>query len=133
MHQSSGPSATGLVRETQTSRIPVPTGNCAIIRDAFVHIEGFDESFNKYGFEDSKFLIRARLAGYRVGFYPPMQIKFTPTENVLARSSKLFHSGEAETRMWARHPDVFPDQNRLRTVTKRFAQWTTASARNPRL
>ncbi|WP_409366194.1 galactosyltransferase-related protein [Neomicrococcus aestuarii] len=84
---------TQVIRETNTAKIPVPNCNCAFIREAFLYIGGFDESFAKYGREDSELSIRARLAGLRIIFYPPMQVKFSPTEKTLVLSRKLLQSG----------------------------------------
>ncbi|APF40421.1 hypothetical protein BHE16_04660 [Neomicrococcus aestuarii] len=131
--QIAGPDGTEILRESHALRVPVPTCNCAVVREAFLRLGGFDESFNRYGHEDSEFSIRARLAGLRIGFYPPMQLRFSATEDLMTLSRKLFHSGQAEVRMWVRHPEVFPNQNDLKSVTDRFGQWVIKSVRRPLL
>ncbi|GAB2904391.1 glycosyltransferase family 2 protein [Neomicrococcus lactis] len=108
---------TAIYEESENFRAPVHLGgNSAIRRHRFLELGGYDESFRTYGCEDYEFMIRARKARLRIAYVPSARIEFTPTTDFKNVLRKIYNSGKAEVRVWARHPDEFPGRNKLRSV-----------------
>lgn len=88
----------------------VISSNLGMRREAYFSVGGFDESLPPYGVEDIEFSLRMHRAGRTVAAAREMVVYFrrTTDQKVLAR--KIYRSGRAETLVWDRHPELYPQR-----------------------
>lgn len=77
--------------------------NCAIAREAFFAVGGYDESLPPYGFEDVDLSWRVQEAGYPLIYVPEARVHFTVSGN-RASIRKRFLLGKGRVLMAARFP-----------------------------
>lgn len=82
-------------------------GNFAAKTETLRQIGGFDESFTRYGHEDSELSIRIHEQGGRVQWAPKMRLFYRNPRGARTLLRKNFRSGQAEVQQWMRHPDTF--------------------------
>lgn len=97
-HDTFGP---GLIA---TPYLPhVGTCNCAISRDTFFAVGGYDESLPRYGFEDVDLSWRVQEAGHPIVFVPDAVVRFTLSGTGTALRKRL-QLGEGRVLMAHRYP-----------------------------
>ena len=89
--------------------VSIPSGNFAVRRSTYFEIGGFDESFPPCGMEDVEFSARANRGRVSIAVVPDMTVYFRPTRSITAILRKTYLSGQAESLLWSRYPDVFRD------------------------
>lgn len=70
------------------------SANFAIRRDVFFAVEGFDEKYRKYGFEDRDFIARLLDAGARISFNPDISVYHDGDADLGIISAKMKEAGE---------------------------------------
>lgn len=96
--------------------------NFGVRRSLYFQIGGFDESLPPYGNDDGEFRIRLAKAGAMVAAAPDMLLYFQPTTSTRVLMRKIYLAGLAESLVWSRHPDVYPDAYTPRALVKRVRQ-----------
>lgn len=91
----------GLIR---TSYLPhVGNGNCAINRELFFEIGGYDEALPRYGFEDVDFSWRVQEAGFPIEYVDGALIRFRASDSKTSLKKK-FLLGKGRVLMARRYP-----------------------------
>ncbi|MDO4252725.1 MAG: glycosyltransferase family A protein [Rothia sp. (in: high G+C Gram-positive bacteria)] len=107
-----------------TSHLPhVGNGNCAISRETFMRLEGYDESLPRYGFEDVEFSWHAQQNGVELIYVPEAIISFYPST---AKSSALkkFHLGRGRVLMSRRFPQYDSSSYTVRETVRNLIEET---------
>ncbi|GEM_PF-456872 len=96
-----GDFGTGLIA---TAYLPhVGNCNCALPRDLFREIGGYDESLPRYGFEDVDLSWRVQEAGHPIVYVPEAEVRFALSEGA-ASVRKRFALGRGRVLMASRYP-----------------------------
>ena len=101
----------------KTSYLPhVGNCNCAVDRELFFQVGGYDESLPPYGFEDVDFSWRVQEAGHDLIYVPGARVRFTVSGN---RTSlrKRFLLGKGRVLMAARFPRYDSTRYTVRSTT----------------
>lgn len=96
--------------------------NFAMRRATYVSLGGCDESLPPYGCEDAELSIRANKSSMRIQEVDGMAIDFRRTVGAWANLRKAYYSGIAESIVFARHADLYPQQSGLGPALRRFGQ-----------
>lgn len=86
------------------------TSNVAARTELIRRVGGFDATFWRYGREDHELSVRLWKVGAEFGYEPRMLVYYRLTDDPVRFLRKIYSSCEADTRVWRRHPDVFPDR-----------------------
>jgi len=80
--------------------LPYPlTANCAVRREVWVRLGGFDESF-RYGSDDVEFFWRAQLAGFALGYVPDAVMHYRLRPDLPSMACQYYDYGRS-------HPMLF--------------------------
>lgn len=96
-------------------------GNAAIHRSVFAELGGFDEALT-HGGEEVDFSIRAKLAGYAIGWVPDAVVYYRHRTTLRGLSRQWFDYGRAATYVYARHRDRANLSPRLSVMPLRLCE-----------
>ena len=86
----------------------IMTCSVALRREILERAGGFDATFSGYGREDHELSVRLWKVGARFGYAEAMEAYYRLEPNQWTFTRKIYLSAIADTRVWRRHPDVFP-------------------------
>lgn len=86
----------------------IMTCSVALRREILERAGGFDATFSGYGREDHELSVRLWKVGARFGHEEAMEAHYRLEPNQWTFTRKIYLSAIADTRVWRRHPDVFP-------------------------
>lgn len=86
----------------------IMTCSVALRREVLERAGGFDATFSGYGREDHELSVRLWKVGARFGHEEGMEAHYRLEPNQWTFTRKIYLSAIADTRVWKRHPDVFP-------------------------
>lgn len=109
----------------------VGTNNCAMPREAFFAVGGFDESLPRYGFEDVDFCWRAQEAGFPLIYIHDAVVHFTVSDATSSVRKKLA-LGRGRVLMAARYPSYDPTNYTLILALKNLAVALFTAVLHPR-
>lgn len=99
-----------------TSYLPhVSNCNCAITRNLFNAVGGYDESLPRYGFEDVDLSWRVQESGFPLLYVDDAVVHFTLSSNA-ASIRKRFRLGQGRVLMARRFPEYDPQQYTVRST-----------------
>lgn len=99
-----------------TSYLPhVGNCNCAISRNLFHAVGGYDESLPRYGFEDVDLSWRVQEAGFPLIYVDDAVVRFTLSSDA-ASIRKRFRLGQGRVLMARRFPEYDPQQYTVRST-----------------
>jgi glycosyltransferase involved in cell wall biosynthesis len=81
------------------------TANCAIRREVFERIGGFDEAL-PFVHEDVDFSIRAELAGFKIGWVPEAVVHYRHRDTLAGVFKQQFVYGRGSVHLFKRYRDV---------------------------
>lgn len=82
--------------------------NCAIKRNAFRIVGGFDERYVKYGFEDRDFFVRARAEGLKIGLAKSSVARHEADLSLATVCTKMQKAGQYTSVLFmTSHPDCY--------------------------
>ena len=93
-------------------------GNCAVRREVFVKLDGWDTRYTRA--EDVDFSWRAQLAGYKVVFAPRAVIACRHRESSLAGARQVLDYARAEVRLYKQYGSVGARRRRATEVARSY-------------
>lgn len=98
-------------------------GNCAILRDVYFAVGGYDESMGRFGHEDSELSIRLAAAGFEARPAPDLRIHYRDSTDIRSQVRKTWQRSSAEPVLWHRHPEHYGHMLDLDLHRRQVAGW----------
>lgn len=84
------------------------TANCAFRRSKLLEVDGFDECYRRYGFEDRDLLLRLEKKGARIEPCWEAVVSHDPDLSLIVICRKMTEAGRySSTRFWQVHPTYY--------------------------